>query len=203
MHEGDDDVFLAFTDVLANFAFMVAALFVLNMMLPHLKAEEEAKSQGVNAGNMCLELSWPDQKDVDIDLWVKGADNKTVGYSNRSTPLMDLMRDDLGKYSDPGDKNFEIVCTRALKAGTYTVNSHFFSDRDGGSADLPVTLIVSFNAMKGVASPQPIKATGSLRQVGSEITVLDFELDKDGKVIASSLNAIYQPVRSRALSATP
>src|SRR4051812_22426659 len=101
--EDDEGAFIALSDITLNLAFMALALFVLGMMLPHLKAEEDAKQKGITPGAMCFELSWPDGRDTDVDLWTKGPDGGIVGYSNRSSSLMDLLRDDMGKYADPGE----------------------------------------------------------------------------------------------------
>lgn len=184
---------IAGIDCLFNFAFIVVCLFALQSFLPHFEKEEANKEAGVAPGRMCIELSWPTGLDADIDLWVRGPDNKIIGYSNRSAPMMDLLRDDLGSFNDPSPLNFEMVCSRELLKGAYTINAHFFHDR-GTIGEIPLNLVVKFVDPK--TGTDSVKATGVMKLPGDEITLIDFFLGPDGKMIPESMNNIFQALRT-------
>jgi hypothetical protein len=47
-----------------------------------------------------------------VDLWVQAPGDVPVGYSNESGVIFNLVRDDLGKGSDPNSMNYEIAYGR-------------------------------------------------------------------------------------------
>lgn len=196
--DGSAGGFVAYADVLFNAFFFVFGMFVLQSLLPHLKAQEEAAREGISPGKMCIQLFWNDSLNVDIDLIGRSPDGKIAMYSNKSVPMMDLLRDDLGTYNDPSGKNFETICSRVLAAGAWTWNAHYYANHESGDEpDIALTLIVSFpQGGDSVRSQPPIKVTGNLHQVGDEVTVLDFELDSSGKIIPNTINTVQQPLRS-------
>lgn len=192
--EDDDGFGVALSDCLINAFFIVAVMFVLQALLPHFEKDEAKKEAGVAPGRLCIELSWPTGLDADIDLWVRGPDNKIVGYSNKSSPLMDLLRDDLGAYQDPSPLNFEMVCSRELLKGNYTINAHYYHDRGAGPVEIPVTLALKF--VDAQNNREDYKAAAVLKLPGEEITLIDFFLSPEGKLIPESMNNVFQPLRS-------
>src|SRR3546814_9135229 len=86
-----------FRDVLmlALLGFMV----IVVVLLPHLNPPTKAAASDP-PGNIIVEVRWPDDIDVDVDLWVKGPTSRPIGYSNQSGPLFNLLRDDLGRARD-------------------------------------------------------------------------------------------------------
>lgn len=176
------------------------------MMLPfvqQLQKKTEAKTEEVkSAGDMMVEIHWPDKVDIDIDLWVKSPDDeRPVGYSNRAGKTFNLLRDDLGKSNDTTDRNFEMAYARGLPEGEYIINIHYFADREPGDThEVPVEVIVSTKASG------PDKSSGGMKQIvtrkavlrvkGEEITVVRFTIDKNGELVKDSVNDFYQELRS-------
>ena len=133
----------AFVDLLFN--VLLVTLYINSLMdIPHPKAAE-AKQDGIQPGKLCAELYWPDYLDIDLDLWGRGPSGAIVGYSNRSSVDLDLLRDTLGKHANPGGHNFEMMCSTALTAGQWTFNVHYYRPhQEPVPLNVPVKLVVNF-----------------------------------------------------------
>jgi hypothetical protein len=121
-----------------------------------------------------------------------------VGYSNKSGVVFNLLRDDLGHSGDPLSMNYEIAYGRGIFAGEYTVNAHLYRSADH-RFPIPVHATVS------VHDPQDhvrriLESTAELKFQGQEITIFRFKLEKDGSLVAGSLNRIHKPLRSAQVS---
>jgi hypothetical protein len=182
--EGEDHI--AFIDVLFNVAFIFLAMFVLQTMLPHLKAEA-AGQDGINPGRMCATLSWPDAKDVDVDLWARDPGGEVVFYKHKSGKDMDLLRDDMGNEPDGTSHHFETICSRALTPGQWTFNAVYYGSHmaDGSSPDTPVSIEVAWPQADPVVAPIRFE---SVLHAGDETTMVDFRLDDAGKLVPTSVN---------------
>ncbi len=183
-------------------AFVILAVMALPFVQP-LQKKPDAKTEEVkSAGDMMVEIHWPDKVDIDIDLWVKSPDDeRPVGYSNRAGKTFNLLRDDLGKSNDTTDRNFEMAYARGLPEGEYVINLHYFADREpGGIHEVPVDVVIS------TKNNGPDKLAGGMKQIiirkavlrvlGEEITVVRFTLDKNGELVKDSVNDFYQELRS-------
>ena len=71
-----------------------------------------------------FELFWDPNLDADIDLWVKGPNDGSVGYSKPSGLVFNLLRDDRGLVGDHTPLNYEISFTRGIIPGEYQANVH-------------------------------------------------------------------------------
>ena len=188
-------------------------MFLTFMMLPFvqpLQKKTEAKTEEAkSAGDMMVEIHWPDKVDIDIDLWVKSPDDeRPVGYSNRAGRTFNLLRDDLGKSNDSTDRNYEMAYTRGLPEGEYVINIHYFVDHEPGEVhEVPVEVIISTkpNSQTKTAGGmiQIITRKAVLRVAGEEITVVRFTLDKDGELVKDSINDLFEELRSWQPPVTP
>src|SRR5215213_2829120 len=125
---GDDAGEVVFRDMIL---LTLGALFVVAaLMFPHLNPEaRKAEAAGVPAGNVMVELSWPDALDADVDLWVQAPGDLPVGYSNKGAAVFNLLRDDLGHQVDLSGRNYEVSYGRGIVPGEYTVNAHLYRNR--------------------------------------------------------------------------
>ncbi len=183
-------------------AFVILAVMALPFVQP-LQKKPDAKTEEVkSAGDMMVEIHWPDKVDIDIDLWVKSPDDeRPVGYSNRAGKTFNLLRDDLGKSNDSTDRNYEMAYARGLPEGEYIINIHYFADREpGGIHEVPVEVIISTKVTGAdrVAGgmKQIITRKAVLRVTGEEITVVRFTIDKNGELVKDSINDLYEELRS-------
>lgn len=183
------------------FAFLTLACAALLFVQPIQKKEEAKKEDVKSAGDMMVEIHWPDKVDVDIDLWVRSPDDeRPVGYSNRAGKTFNLLRDDLGKSNDSTDRNFEMAYTRGLPAGEYVINLHYFMNRDGSLQEgVPVDVVISTKASTTKelgGMKQIITRKAILRVVGEEITVVRFTLDQSGELDKDSVNDFFEELRA-------
>lgn len=205
---GDERSVLA--DVVLSSVFTVLLLLVI--LLFHINPIGEAnKAEEDPPGNLIIEIRWPDGLDVDVDLWCTGpGEPRPVGYSNMSGRVLNLLRDDLG--TSRGNKgfrgndietegntvdalNYENLYSRGLPAGEYSCNVHLFSNRST-KLSIPVDFEASVRKGSGKrAIKRIVKTKAALTERGQEITMIRFELDRNGDLIKESLNSVFIPLR--------
>lgn len=190
----DDGGGTVFRDVimLALMGFVV----IVVLLLPHINPSKEKINMDINPpGNVIVEIRWPDEADTDVDLWVQGPGDVPVGYSNKGGVLFNLLRDDLGNQGDVTKINYENSFSRGIVEGEYTVNVHLYRNISG-IMPIEVIVVVSVKENLDAATKQILTRTVKLTSVGQELTVLRFELDKNGKLDVESVHDIYKSLRS-------
>ncbi len=108
---------------------MVSGLVVLLLIvLPHLNPVKDFDDTEIDSpGDIIVEMFWPYEQAVDIDLWMKTpAGEKAIHYNFKSNQTTSLLRDDRGWINDAFERNDEIAFVRGLQDGEYVVNIHFF-----------------------------------------------------------------------------
>src|SRR5690349_3007004 len=123
----DEETSIAWIDMLNLMlqGIILAVAFALILMNP----PQQSRADEVPPGALTVQAFWPDDLDVDVDLWVLAPGDRPVGYSNKDGRFFNLLRDDLGFVNDPSGKNFEVAYSRALPAGEYVINVHLYSKR--------------------------------------------------------------------------
>lgn len=182
-------VHIIFRDILLSFLLGLTALTVI--MLASLNPPQKENDATTSPGNLAITVCWPEGA-YDVDAWVKApGDEKAVGYSNRGSKTLNLLRDDLGEANDLMPVNCENVFSRGLPDGEYVVNVHYYK---GAKLPLPVTVEVRLGDRRGVSAKIFEKSVTLVRE-GQEITVVRFKL-RGGKVDPASVNHVYAPLRS-------
>jgi len=113
----DEETLTAWLDT----ALLMLGGFVLMTIMMLVAVNPPAKSSEVDGvaapGNVIIEAQWGDQLDADVDLWVLAPGDVSVGYSNKSGRIFNLLRDDLGRAQDVTDYNHETAYSRGTPAG--------------------------------------------------------------------------------------
>lgn len=169
----------------ALFALIAVLLCLIN---PPTKAKDS-----VPPGAMAVEVRWGDEQDCDLDVWAKAPGDRPVGYSAPSGAIFNLLRDDLGNVNDTSGRNYETAFTRGLPAGEYAINLHLYTRRP--DCTLPLAADVDVKVRRGNALFHILSKRVTLSQVGEEITVARFTLDKNGALVPGSLHDI--PIKLR------
>lgn len=136
-----------------------------------------------------IQLSWDDNSEDDIDLYVRSPDNQVVYFSRRQTPLMFLDADDLGRGNtmalpDGTTKTVptrrETVTVRAIMPGEFCVNAHAYRKNSppGVVAHLVMT-VTRLNPFSEIT-----RATATFDTQGQEQTLANFTVAADGSVSA-------------------
>ena len=177
-----------FRDVTLSLALVFAVVF----LLPHRpeeakKTESETRSPGTVTG----EIVWPDDMNVDIDLWFRGPDGVAVGFNNLGSPTANLLRDDLGRSWDFLPINHEIIATRGAPPGEYQFNVHYYR---GDVSPVPVLFTVTKRGPHEYARQEIVSKRVELKFMTQEITVVRFMLDKNGNVVVGSVGNIHRPI---------
>ena len=166
------------------------------LLIPFINPPTEQEKTSVPPGNVIVELFWDNDRDVDIDLWVKAPEDIPVGYSNQGGLFFNLLRDDLGKYKDTTPVNYEVSYSRGISEGIYITNLHLYREDSSPFVPINAQLVVSVVDPSTKERKQILKSQKTLKKVGKEITVFQFKLDKKGNLDKDSLNNNYVKLRS-------
>ncbi len=166
------------------------------LLIPFVNPPTEEESSSTPPGNVIVELFWDDKRDVDIDLWVQAPDDIPVGYSNKGGLFFNLLRDDLGIYKDNSPVNYEVSYSRGISDGVYIANVHLYREDKAPFKPIVAELLVSVVDPDSNKRKQILRTSKKLEEIGKEITVFQFELDKKGKLNKNSINNKYVMLRS-------
>ena len=188
-----------FRDVLSLALLGFIAIIVL--LLPHInpKGVENASNAPIS-GNLIVEITWPNNQHVDVDLWVQAPKDVIVGFSNKGGALFNLLRDDLGRMMDLTDINHEIAYTRGIVAGEYVINAHLYRSNWRTPPPVKVETAISIKKAKpdGTTFVAPILfTTANLDHQGQEITLVRFTLNEDGTLVKNSVHSLFKQLRTR------
>ena len=90
---GDDD--LSSSDTVFRDMTMLALsgfIIIVLLLLPWLNIVAQDEATQEPSGSVIVEVLWPNDRNVDIDLWVKSPDDAAVGYSNMAGYYFNLLR---------------------------------------------------------------------------------------------------------------
>ena len=186
-----------FRDVLS--LALLGFLAVIVLLLPHIAPEGVKNISDAPApGNVVIEITWPDDMDADVDLWVQAPGDVAVGYSNKGGAIFNLLRDDLGKTMDLSSINHESAYTRGLRGGEYVVNAHAYRIDPKKPPPFTVEAVISTKSVEdGVTRIAPILFTqAQIRYQGQELTLARFELTDTGKLVTGSVHSLFKALRS-------
>lgn len=178
---------LVFIDILFNLLIGFVSLFILAFLMMNPIADE-GKIDPVT--QIMITMTWPDDSNIDMDLWVKGPENAVVGFSRKEAGYMQLDRDDLGTRNDTflvnGERvtvarNVENVFINADLAGEYFVNVHYFGPAPAGN---PTSVIEETTIQVHDMRPFKLVYEGTApSSYKDEVTVVSFVVDEDGNII--------------------
>ena len=184
-------------DVMVSFAAFVFMLFVVVSMVPH----SENNNDGVMLGSLCAEIYWPNDRDIDLDIWGKSPkDGKPIGFSNMHGGGLDLYRDVIGFQNNLEHLNMEIECTNKIIPGEYTFNIYYFSNHETQASSpafgkfpngtVEATMIIR---LKGASVSdgrfKTMRGVHTFTKENQEKTMFNFRVGEDGKIIDSSINS--------------
>ena len=175
-----------FRDVILLALIGFVAMVIL--LLPHITLAKKETESRKSPGNVVVELHWPSNQAVDVDLWVQAPNEYPVGFWNQGGPTFNLLRDDLGSEGDATNENYEISYSRGIPAGEYTVNAHMYGPLKPGER-VPVSVVVSvrkkYDTMK-----QILKTSLTLYRHNQEETAFRFRLTAEGDLVEGSVSTL-------------
>jgi hypothetical protein len=173
---------VAFMDVFLNSLLIFIMLFTLSF-IDQKKTQEYEKP----AVEFLMNMIWPDKASSDIDIWLKTPDGETLWYGDNDRGLFIIDRDDkgsenactyvVGRVPICDYTNREVLSIRTIMPGTYVLNIHMYSQKEGES--IPVT--VRFEKMNPTVS-LIYETTITLSKHWQEEQVLTFQVHEDGTV---------------------
>lgn len=167
---------------------LIGFVAMVVVLLPHLNKAEEPELDHRPPGSIVVEMHWPNELRVDVDLWVRAPDDVPVGFWNQGSRVFNLLRDDLGLEGDASHRNYEVTYSRGIRPGEYTVNAHMYGAVPPG-VTVPVRVVVSIKRKHGPLR-QILASEVTLYQRHQEETAFRFRLDADGRLIKDSVNTL-------------
>jgi len=188
-----------FRDVLS--LVLLGFLSIIVVLLPHINPEGvEQSSNAPVPGTVIVEMTWADDLDIDLDLWVRAPGDIPVGYSNKGGVVFDLLRDDLGKTMDLSPINHETAVTRGIVAGEYIINAHAYRYVTQTRDPVRVQTVVSVKKLNADGKPFVVPilyTTAEFLHQGQELTLVRFTLTEAGELVKNSVHSIYQELRTK------
>ena len=194
---------IGFTDLLFNILVGFAFLFIIAFLL--IKPEAKKKDFDRNA-EFVVVMEWDKEAKGDIDLYVEDPLGARCSFRKTVANFMHLDKDDLGSMNDTVVNadgtvstvkiNREVITIRGIIAGEYTINAHYYSERDYSNLDNRIEMGTSARKKKSKeltvkielhkVNPYTIMWAGEkkFRGKGQEETFVRFRLDKDGEVLS-------------------
>lgn len=167
---------------------LIGFIAMVIMLLPHVSKTKEESDDHTPPGSVVIEMHWPDELPVDVDLWVQAPDNIAVGFWNQGSQYLNLLRDDLGLEGDASGRNYEITYSRGILPGEYTVNVHMYGVVPAGVV-VPVHVIVSVKS-KYDSLRQILDTRVELQRRNQEETAFRFRLTEDGDLVPGSVTTL-------------
>ena len=193
-HFADDDGSVVFRDVVTLALVGIVALVII--LLAHINPPgKKAESSAEPPGNVIIEVTWPQEMDADVDLWVQAPGDVPVGYSNKGGQVFNLLRDDLGHTNDPSAINLETAYSRGIVAGEYTVNVHLYRKKKVGTP-IPLNVVARVKTDVGSVTRNLVSRSVEIEHQGQEMTVFRFRLDENGALVKDSVTMLPRPLRS-------
>jgi len=186
----DDTTGTVFRDVLL--LALLGFIAIVIMLLPHITTTKEEAEDHRAPGNVIVEMHWPSDLPVDVDLWVKAPNEYPVGFWNQGGPTFNLLRDDIGDEGDATQENYEISYSRGIPAGEYVVNVHMYGSLPGNKR-IPINVTVSVKKKLDEAR-QILNTTVVLYRQNQEETAFRFRLDGEGDLVADSVSSLRHPL---------
>lgn len=137
---------LAFIDLLFNVLIGFVILFVIAFLMIN---PIQKKGDVPIKAEILFVLTWEDESQDDIDIWVQHNSDRPVGFNAKSSGLLHLERDDLGIINDyvviDGiaqilQRNSETITLRGIDPGDFYVNIHVYRKND--VAPVKITMVI-------------------------------------------------------------
>ena len=186
----DDTTDTVFRDVIL--LTLVGFVAMVIMLLPHIQKKKEETEDHKAPGNVIVEMHWPSDMLVDVDLWVRAPKSTPVGFWNQGNDIFNLLRDDLGIEGDATNENYEISYSRGIRPGEYIVNVHMYGVVPIGDV-VPVTVVVSVRG-KYEELRQILTTKLHLRRHNQEETAFVFRLTGEGDLVEGSVSTLRRPL---------
>lgn len=179
----------SFLDLLFNMLLAFTALFILAFAMINQNKDLSKSSVEVKA-EFIITMTWPDDMDNDIDIYIEDPLGNLVFFRSREVGLMHLDRDDLGFRNDTVDTpqgivkypyNREIVTFRGFHIGEYCINAHAYKMNDKRPCPVSVQIDKINPTLKTLMINNVI-----LENQGDEKTIIRFKLNKDGAIESSN-----------------
>jgi len=182
----DESSGTVFRDVLMLALIGFVAMVI--MLLPHLSEKRDDNRDTHAPGNVVVEIHWPNDLPVDVDLWVQAPRDVPVGFWNQGSRYFNLLRDDLGIDNDATGRNYEVSYSRGIPSGEYTVNVHMYGPVPAG-VRVPVTVVLSVKPMYGELR-QLLQTKIELTRRNQEETAFRFQLTETGELVPGSVTTL-------------
>lgn len=184
---------------------LLTALMVVFMalgLLAIIAAQKLKQIEGIQPGQMFVQMTWTVGSASDIDLWIQSPGDGPVGYNRPTGKNCDLLRDDLGVGLDSTSRAIELLVCRDPPPGEYLINVmdyniHTIPSKQSAIVELPMLVTITISKPeKGGRMKQLFTKQVLLDHAGQETTVVRFDLDSLGNIVSGSINDMPKMLRT-------
>jgi hypothetical protein len=175
----------ALIDTLWVLLVSIFGMLVIAITMMHKPTPPSQDAAPANSGTMTVVATWDNSRDDDIDLWVRGPDGRSTGFTQKHGPLFDLLRDDIGKSSDQGQINMENAYSRGAPPGEYVVSLHYYRGFDPVKPE-KVHVIVQIRPDPEGSITDIFEGDVVIPRMGLEVMAIRFKLDSSMIVSSKS-----------------
>ena len=167
---------------------LIGFVAMVVILLPHITVAKKESEEHKAPGSVIIEMHWPNEMAVDLDLWAQAPREYPVGFWNQGGPTLNLLRDDLGLEGDATNENYEIIYSRGIPAGEYVVNVHAYGNVPKQST-IPVSVVVSVR-QKFDSVRQILQTVVNMQRRNQEETAFRFRLTAEGELVDDSVSTL-------------
>jgi hypothetical protein len=171
------------TLVMTDF-FMGVSGMALGMFIVVALAVNDTESPG----SLEVMTLWDAEVNKDIDTWGRIEGRSWVGFNSAGDGEgLTLVYDDKGHDGHRVRRNFENMYARELIPGKWTVNIHYYANKERGPDAEDVNVMIRVKERGASTFKELVNETITLTRVHEEVTVCTFEISDDGKVVEGSV----------------
>ena len=197
-------MFQPFSDMLMN---LVGMIMLIVAVLVIVTVNSKGQLDYHPKAEYLVTLDWPDDRNVDLDLWLRNPFGDTIFYLNREASNVSLDRDSRGFTTNQQtleggavitSDNREIIAVRAIIPGDYLVAVSYYAGTDAktgvGYSFLPPDPLAPIDLRVRVEKVNPRMTTVfdqkfHFNQVKEAMNIVAFHVDPGGKVTILPLPA--------------
>ena len=197
-------MFQPFSDMLMN---LVGMIMLIVAVLVIVTVNSKGQLDYHPKAEYLVTLDWPDDRNVDLDLWMRAPFGDTIFYLNREASNVSLDRDSRGFTTNQQTladgavittDNREIIAMRAIIPGDYLVAVSYYAGTDAktgvGYSFLPPDPLAPIDLKVRVEKVNPRMTTVfdqkfHFNQVKEAMNIVAFHVDPGGKVTILPLPA--------------
>lgn len=141
------NAFVVYTDAMTMLFAWAMMIVCMLLISAHLVVQNSNSAPEKHVGEYLVTLTWDNNRDIDLDLWLRDPSKHVIYYGNREAQNISLDRDSRGFLSngEMHTDNREVISIRAIIPGDYLVAVGYYSGNDPDMAIDATLRVIKIN----------------------------------------------------------